>query len=124
MRHMCARCRTPTGPTTFQRENSNLFAADEVDTIYCAVRNEGKDEGIADAKEPMYDFPHRSANDLGPAWLLVANAAASDVAGASGAEACASRNAYTPMSQVLGPLPYTCSEDFSSGVCGALTCFS
>ena len=33
-----------------------MFAADEVDTIYCAVRNEGKGEGIADAKEPMYDF--------------------------------------------------------------------
>ena len=30
------------------------FAADEVDTIYGAVRNEGKGEGIADAKEPMY----------------------------------------------------------------------
>ena len=34
----------------------NLFAPDEIDGIYGAVRNEGKAEGIADAKEPMYDF--------------------------------------------------------------------
>jgi len=34
----------------------NLFAADEIDGIYGAVRNEGKAEGVADAKEPMYDF--------------------------------------------------------------------
>jgi len=34
----------------------NLFAADEIDGIYGAVRNEGKAEGIADAKDPMYDF--------------------------------------------------------------------
>ena len=33
-----------------------LFAADEVDTIYNSVRNEGKGEGIADAKDPMFDF--------------------------------------------------------------------
>ena len=33
-----------------------LFAADEVDTIYNSVRNEGKGEGIPDAKEPMFDF--------------------------------------------------------------------
>jgi len=34
----------------------NLFAADEVDGIYGAVRNEGKAEGVVDAKDPMYDF--------------------------------------------------------------------
>ena len=34
----------------------NLFAADEIDGIYGAVRNEGKAKGVADAKEPMYDF--------------------------------------------------------------------
>ena len=34
----------------------NLFTADEIDGIYGAVRNEGKAKGVADAKEPMYDF--------------------------------------------------------------------
>jgi len=33
-----------------------LFAADEIDTIYNGVRNEGKTEGITDAKEPMFEF--------------------------------------------------------------------
>ena len=33
-----------------------LFAADEIDTIYNGVRNEGKGEGIPDSKEPMFDF--------------------------------------------------------------------
>jgi dynein heavy chain len=33
-----------------------LFAADEIDTIYNGVRNEGKGEGIPDAKDPMFDF--------------------------------------------------------------------
>ena len=33
-----------------------LFAADEIDTIYNSVRNEGKGEGIADAKDAMFDF--------------------------------------------------------------------
>lgn len=33
----------------------NLFAADEIDGIYGAIRNEGKSEGVADAKEPMCD---------------------------------------------------------------------
>ena len=34
----------------------NLFAADEVDTIYNSVRSEGKGEGVVDTKEAMYDF--------------------------------------------------------------------
>ena len=34
----------------------NLFAADEVDTIYNSVRSEGKGEGIVDTKEAMYDY--------------------------------------------------------------------
>jgi len=33
-----------------------LFAADEIDTIYNGVRNEGKGEGVPDAKEPMFEF--------------------------------------------------------------------
>jgi len=33
-----------------------LFAPDEIDTIYNSVRNEGKGEGVPDAKDPMYDF--------------------------------------------------------------------
>jgi dynein heavy chain, axonemal len=33
-----------------------LFATDEIDTIYNSVRNEGKSEGIPDAKDPMFDF--------------------------------------------------------------------
>eukprot|EP00960_Hanusia_phi_P043076 755854-Hanusia_phi.AAC.6 len=33
-----------------------LFAADEVDTIYNTIRNEGKGEGVPDAKDPMFDF--------------------------------------------------------------------
>jgi len=67
-------------------------------------RERGMERGMANLMNlrlrPMPD-PNRSPDDLGPAWLLVANAAASDVAGAAGSEACASRNAYTPMSQVL-----------------------
>jgi len=33
-----------------------LFAPDEIDTIYNSVRNEGKGEGVPDAKDPMFDF--------------------------------------------------------------------